>query len=53
MITGDLTQSVGFGSGFGAPEFEDWMPRLEHFLKMDGFLPVEKPSTEKVAGAKQ
>ncbi len=30
----------GFGSGFGAPEFEDWMPRLEHFLKMTGFLPT-------------
>jgi acetyl esterase/lipase len=41
----------GFGSGFGAPEFEDWMPRLEHFLKMDGFLPTEKPA-DKVAGAK-
>jgi acetyl esterase/lipase len=36
----------GFGSGFGAPEFEDWMPRLEHFLKMTGFLPTTK------AGAK-
>jgi acetyl esterase/lipase len=32
----------GFGSGFGAPEFEDWMPRLEHFLKMTGFLPAAK-----------
>jgi acetyl esterase/lipase len=32
----------GFGSGFGAPEFEDWMPRLEHFLKMTGFLPTGK-----------
>lgn len=30
----------GFGSGYGAPEFEDWMPRLEHFLKMTGFLPT-------------
>ncbi|HEY4085491.1 MAG TPA: alpha/beta hydrolase [Bryobacteraceae bacterium] len=30
----------GFGSGFGAPEYEDWMPRLEHFLKMTGFLPT-------------
>ena len=28
----------GFGSGVGSPEFEDWMPRLEHFLKMGGFL---------------
>jgi acetyl esterase/lipase len=36
----------GFGSGFGAPEYEDWMPRLEHFLKMTDFLPTTK------AGAK-
>lgn len=52
----------GFGSGFGAPEFEDWMPRLEHFLKMTGFLPTDKPApasvtttqaSAKVAGAKQ
>ncbi len=28
----------GFGSGFGSDEFGDWMPRLEHFLKLDGFL---------------
>ncbi len=33
----------GFGSGYGAPEFEDWMPRLEHFLKMTGFLPTAAP----------
>ena len=47
----------GFGSGFGAPEFEDWMPRLEHFLKMTGFLPTEKPAptqaSAKAPGAKQ
>jgi len=45
----------GFGSGFGAPEFEDWMPRLEHFLKMTGFLPTGKPATVVAAnaGAKQ
>jgi formylglycine-generating enzyme required for sulfatase activity/acetyl esterase/lipase len=30
----------GFGSGFGSPEFEDWMPRLEHFLRIGGFLPA-------------
>jgi len=28
----------GFGSGFGSPEFDDWMPRLQHFLKIGGFL---------------
>lgn len=29
----------GFGTGFGSPEFEDWMPRLEHFLRIGGVLP--------------
>jgi hypothetical protein len=29
----------GFGDGFGSGMFSDWMPRLEHFLKQDGFLP--------------
>ncbi|HVZ31057.1 MAG TPA: alpha/beta hydrolase [Polyangiaceae bacterium] len=29
----------GFGSGQGSPEFSDWMPRLEHFLRIGGFLP--------------
>ena len=49
----------GFGSGFGAPEFEDWMPRLEHFLKMTGFLPTDRPgaapvlTTKAAAGAQQ
>lgn len=28
----------GFGSGRGSPEFEDWMPRLRHFLELGGFL---------------
>jgi acetyl esterase/lipase len=28
----------GFGSGYGSPEFADWMPRLEHFLRVGGFL---------------
>lgn len=32
----------GFGSGFGSPEFGDWMPRLRRFLIEDGFLPAEK-----------
>jgi len=31
----------GFGSGFGSPEFSDWMGRLELFLKLDGFLPEQ------------
>jgi acetyl esterase/lipase len=29
----------GFGSGYGSPEFGDWMPRLEHFLRIGGLLP--------------
>lgn len=29
----------GFGTGFGSPNFSDWMGRLEHFLRYDGFLP--------------
>ena len=32
----------GFGSGFGSPEFGDWMPRLQKFLREDGFLPADK-----------
>jgi len=38
----------GFGSGYGSPEFADWMPRLEHFLRVGGFLPQLAPT----AGAK-
>jgi acetyl esterase/lipase len=30
----------GFGSGYGSPEFADWMPSLEHFLRFGGFLPT-------------
>jgi formylglycine-generating enzyme required for sulfatase activity/predicted esterase len=33
----------GFGSGYASPEFGDWMPRLEHFLRVGGFLP---PATD-------
>lgn len=29
----------GFGSGFGSPEFSEWMPTLRHFLTIGGFLP--------------
>ena len=29
----------GFGSGVGSSEFADWMPRLQGFLRVSGFLP--------------
>jgi acetyl esterase/lipase len=29
----------GFGSGYSSPNFSDWMPRLEHFMKIGGFIP--------------
>jgi acetyl esterase/lipase len=32
----------GFGSGFGSPEFSAWMPALEHFLGLGGFLPGDR-----------
>jgi acetyl esterase/lipase len=32
----------GFGSGFGDPNFVDWMPRLQHFLQVGGLLPGAK-----------
>jgi formylglycine-generating enzyme required for sulfatase activity len=35
----------GFGTGYGSPEFGDWMPRLEHFLRIAGFLPAFAPAT--------
>src|SRR5262249_34695126 len=28
-----------FGSGSASPEFGGWMPHLEHFLRVAGFLP--------------
>ncbi len=34
----------GFGSGYASPEFGDWMPRLEHFLRVGGFLPSASTS---------
>lgn len=40
----------GFGSGHGSPEFADWMPRLEHFLRIGGFLP--KPKSAPTSGTK-
>jgi acetyl esterase/lipase len=30
----------GFGSGFGSPEFSEWMSALKHFLQIGGFLPA-------------
>ncbi|HEU4590179.1 MAG TPA: SUMF1/EgtB/PvdO family nonheme iron enzyme [Steroidobacteraceae bacterium] len=30
----------GFGSGVGSSEFGDWMPRLQGFLRVNGFLPA-------------
>jgi acetyl esterase/lipase len=32
----------GFGSGFGSAEFGGWMPALEHFLGVGGFLPAPR-----------
>jgi acetyl esterase/lipase len=32
----------GFGTGFGDPNFVDWMPRLQHFLQVGGLLPGVK-----------
>jgi formylglycine-generating enzyme required for sulfatase activity len=29
----------GFGTGVGSSEFADWMPRLQGFLRVGGFLP--------------
>ncbi len=29
----------GFGTGFASANMSDWMGRLEHFLRYDGFLP--------------
>jgi len=34
----------GFGSGHGSPEFGGWMPSLERFLRVGGFLPAPAPA---------
>ena len=33
----------GLGSGYGSGAFDDWMGRLQHFLKQDGFIPGGRP----------
>lgn len=33
----------GFGTGFGSPEFGDWMPRLRRFLDLGGLLAGGRP----------
>ena len=38
----------GFGSGVGSSEFGDWMPRLQGFLRVGGFL---QPAPATVAAA--
>jgi formylglycine-generating enzyme required for sulfatase activity/acetyl esterase/lipase len=35
----------GFGSGVGSAEFSEWMPALEHFLKLGGLLPAKTSTT--------
>jgi formylglycine-generating enzyme required for sulfatase activity len=43
----------GFGSGQGSPEFGDWMPSLQHFLRVGGMLPAApgKPAAERPPAA--
>jgi sulfatase modifying factor 1 len=36
----------GFGTGQGSPEFGGWMPQLEHFLSVAGFLPQSAAAME-------
>lgn len=33
----------GFGTGAGSPEFSGWMPALQHFLTLGGFLQGGQP----------
>jgi acetyl esterase/lipase len=42
----------GFGSGYGSPEFADWMPRLEHFLRVGGLLPRSTSTNGPTNGTK-
>lgn len=41
----------GFGSGVGSSEFADWMPRLQGFLRVSGFLPSASAATAAPASA--
>jgi formylglycine-generating enzyme required for sulfatase activity len=36
----------GFGSGVGSAEFGDWMPRLQGFLRVGGFLPLTEAASK-------
>ena len=38
----------GFGTGQGSPEFAGWMPQLEHFLRIGGFLPAATVTAERL-----
>ncbi|HUQ11904.1 MAG TPA: SUMF1/EgtB/PvdO family nonheme iron enzyme [Steroidobacteraceae bacterium] len=43
----------GFGSAVGSSEFADWMPRLQGFLRVNGFLPAaQRPKTDAVVRGK-
>jgi formylglycine-generating enzyme required for sulfatase activity len=41
----------GFGSGTGSSEFSDWMPRLQGFLRVSGFLSSASPAANAPASA--
>ncbi|HEX6396224.1 MAG TPA: SUMF1/EgtB/PvdO family nonheme iron enzyme [Steroidobacteraceae bacterium] len=42
----------GFGTGQGSPEFSGWMPQLEHFLQIGGFLPARAADVSPAMAAK-
>lgn len=39
----------GFGTGQGSPEFGGWMPQLEHFLQLGGFLSARGATAARAA----
>ena len=41
----------GFGTGQGSPEFGGWMPQLQHFLRIAGFLPAAAANLVKTPAA--
>ncbi len=41
----------GFGSGFGSPEFEQWMPTLKHFLDMNNMIVAARADKPVVSSA--